>query len=212
MNNTPGSALNLAVMITLVGLAPAIVLTCTTFARFVIVFGLLKAGLGSVGGPPSQVMVGLALFMTAFVMGPVGARIHEQALAPYLAGQLDEVGAFEAAAPTLRGFLVERTRESDLALFYELVDLPQPETSDDVPLRIAVPAFTISELRTAFQMGLLILLPFLVIDLAVAMTLSALGMVMLPPTVVALPVKLLVFVAVDGWQLVVRSLLRGVVS
>lgn len=205
----PSSAVQMAVILTLVGLAPAIVLTCTCFARFVIVFSFLKTGLGTQGAPPSQVLVGMSLFMTAFVMAPVAATINEKAIAPYLAGTIDEKGALEAGTPALRTFLLERTKERDLALFYEVSDAARPTTAEEVPLRIAVPAFVLSELRTAFQMGFLMLLPFLVIDLAVATILSALGMVMLPPAVVSLPVKLLVFVAVDGWTLIVGTLLKG---
>lgn len=206
-----GSVLQLALVISLVSLAPAIILACTTFARFVIVMSFLKTGLGAGAAPPSQVLVGLALFMTAFVMGPVASTIHSEALTPYLAGQIDEAGALERATPPLRAFLLERTREKDLALFYEVADAAQPATPDDVPLRIAIPAFAVSELGTAFRLGFLVLLPFLVVDLVVAAVLSALGMVMLPPSVVALPLKLLVFVSVDGWHLLVRSLLAGAV-
>jgi flagellar biosynthetic protein FliP len=205
----PTSAVQLAVMLTLISLAPAIVLTCTCFARFAIVFSFLKNGLGTQGAPPSQVLVGLSLFMTAFVMAPVATKMHEQAIAPYLEGKLDEKAAIEAGTPELRKFLLERTHDSDLMIFYEVSDTARPASPDDVPLRIAVPAFVISELRTAFQMGFLMILPFLVIDLVVATILSSLGMVMLPPSIVALPVKLLVFIAVDGWALVVRSLLKG---
>jgi flagellar biosynthetic protein FliP len=207
----PSSALQLALVLGLASLLPAIILTCTCFARFLVVFSFLKTGLGTPGAPPNQVLVGLALFMTLFVMGPVAAAVHERALSPYFAGQLDERGALEAGTPPLRDFLLRRTREKDLALFYDLSRAPRPSSPDEVPLRIAVPAFTLSELRTSFEMGLVVLLPFLVIDLVVATVLSSLGMVMLPPAVVALPVKLLVFVAVDGWHLIVRSLLRGVV-
>jgi flagellar biosynthetic protein FliP len=206
-----GSVLQLALVISLVSLAPAIILACTTFARFVIVMSFLKTGLGAGAAPPSQVLVGLALFMTAFVMGPVATTIHSEALTPYLAGQIDEAQALERATPPLRAFLLERTREKDLALFYEVADAAQPATPDDVPLRIAIPAFAVSELGTAFRLGFLVLLPFLVVDLVVAAVLSALGMVMLPPSVVALPLKLLVFVSVDGWHLMVRSLLAGAV-
>lgn len=205
----PSSAVQVAVIMTLVGLAPAIVLTCTCFARFAIVFSFLKSGLGTQGAPPSQVLVGLSIFMTAFVMAPVAAQLNETALSPYLAGTMTESQALDAGTPALRTWLLERTKEKDLALFYEVSDAPRPSSGDDVPLRIAVPAFVLSELRTAFQMGFLMLLPFLVVDLVVATVLSALGMVMLPPSVVSMPVKLLVFVAVDGWTLIVGSLLKG---
>ncbi len=206
----PASAMQLVMMLTIASLAPAIILTTTCFARFAIVFSFVRNGLATQGAPPSQVLVGMALFMTLFVMAPTGTLIYDAAVAPYMAGEISEVEAFEKGTPPLRNFLLKRTAERDLELFYEVSDQPRPETADDVPLRIAVPAFVLSELQTAFKMGLVILLPFLVIDLIVASILSALGMVMLPPPIVSLPIKLLVFVAVDGWHLVVKSLLLGV--
>jgi flagellar biosynthesis protein FliP len=205
----PTSAVQLVVILGLASLAPAIVLTCTCFARFIIAFSFLKNGLGTQGAPPSQILAGLALFMTLFVMAPVASQVHDRALAPYLAGKVDEKGALEAATPPLRSFFLAHTRQSDLALFYDVSRTAYPKTPDEVPLKIAIPAFVLSELRTAFEIGLVILLPFLVIDLVVATVLSSLGMVMLPPTVVALPVKLIVFLAADGWHLVVSSLLKG---
>lgn len=205
----PTSALQLSIILGLASLLPGLVLACTCFARFVIVFAFLRSGLGAQGAPPSQVMVGLALFMTMFVMSPVAAEVNRVALQPYFAGSIDEAAALDAATPPLRTFLLQRTRQSDLALFYEVAREARPQGPNDVPLRIAVPAYMLSELRTAFTMGLLVLLPFLVIDLVVATVLSSLGMVMLPPPVIALPAKLLVFVAADGWHLIVRSLLQG---
>jgi len=205
----PTSALQLALLLSLVTLAPAIILTCTSFARFLVVFSMLKNGLGTPGAPPNQVLVGLALFLTMFVMAPVGQTLYDGALQPYLRGALDEKAALAAATPPLRAFLLKRTRATDLGLFYEVSRQPRPRTTADVPLRIAIPAFVLSELRTGFEMGLVILLPFLVIDLVVAIILSALGMVMLPPSVIATPAKLLVFLAVDGWALVTRSLVEG---
>lgn len=208
----PATAIQLALILSVVGLLPALILTCTCFARFAIVFSFLKTGLGTGGAPPSQVLVGLALFMTMFVMAPVGTAVHQAAVTPYFKGELDITGALAALEPPLKGFLLPRTRPEDLAIFYEAAQRERPGSPADVPLTIAVPAFAISELKTAFQMGFLVLLPFLVIDLVVATVLSSLGMVMLPPAVVALPVKLLVFVAVDGWNLMVRSLLRGALA
>ncbi len=205
----PGSALTVVGVLTLATLIPAAVLACTCFVRFVVVLGFVRTGLATPAAPPSQVLVGLALFMTVFVSAPVATEMYERGGRPYLDGELDERAAFEAATPPLRRFLLERTRQEDLALFYEVSHEPRPATADDVPLRIAVPAFIVSELRTAFEIGLAVLLPFLVIDLAIASILTALGMVMVPPQVVALPVKLLVFLAIDGWRLVVESLLRG---
>lgn len=206
----PSSAMQLVVMLTVASLAPAIILTSTCFARFAIVFSFVRNGLATQGAPPSQVLVGMALFMTLFVMAPVGNQMYEEAVKPYLDGQISEKEAIDKGTPPLRRFLLERTEERDLELFYEVSSEPRPQTADDVPLRIAIPAFVLSELQTAFKMGLVVLLPFLVIDLIVASVLSALGMVMLPPPIVSLPIKLLVFVAVDGWHLVVKSLLQGV--
>jgi flagellar biosynthetic protein FliP len=206
----PSSAVQMTIVLAIASLIPAIVLSCTCFARFIIVFSFVRTGLGTQGAPPNQILVGLALFMTSFVMAPTATKVQEHALGPYMAGQLDEAGALREAGPPVKQFLLPRTRQEDLALFYEYSSEPRPKTADDVPLRIAVPAFVLSELRTAFQMGLVVLLPFLLIDLVVATVLSSLGMVMLPPALIALPVKLLVFVMVDGWHLLVQSLLRGV--
>lgn len=205
----PSSAVQLALILTVISLAPALVLTCTTFARFVIVFSFLRTGLGTAGAPPSQVLVGLALFMTFFVMSGVVRDVNDAAIGPYLAGEISESEALDHATPVLRRFLLSHTRQDDLALFYDVSDMARPDTPADVPLTIAVPAFSLSELRTAFEMGFMVLLPFLVIDLIIATILSSLGMVMLPPAVVSLPIKLLVFVAADGWSLMVGSLLRG---
>jgi flagellar biosynthetic protein FliP len=200
----------MTIILAIASLIPAIVLSCTCFARFVIVFSFVRTGLGTQGAPPNQILVGLALFMTSFVMAPTAAKVHEKALAPYMAGTLDEAGALREASGPVKEFLLPRTRQEDLALFYEFSSAPRPKTAADVPLSIAVPAFMVSELRTAFQMGLVVLLPFLLVDLVVATVLSSLGMVMLPPALIALPVKLLVFVMVDGWHLLIQSLLRGV--
>jgi len=208
----PTSAVQLVIIMAIASLLPAIILTCTCFARFLVVFSFLKNGLGTQGAPPNQVLVGLALFMTLFVMAPVATQVHDQALRPYLDGKMTETAAMDAAAPAVKDFLLPRTRQEDLALFYEVSGAARPATAADVPLRIAVPAFVLTELRTAFQMGLAVLLPFLVIDLVVATVLSSLGMVMLPPVLISLPVKILIFVAVDGWHLLVGSLLRGAMA
>lgn len=205
----PSSALTMVAILTIATLIPALVLSATCFVRFVVVLGFVRTGLSTQSAPPNQVLVGLALFMTIFVSAPVATQMYEAGGKPYLDGKMDEGQAFTAATPPLRAFLLERTRDKDLALFYEVSDAPRPATANDVPLRIAVPAFILSELRTAFQMGLAVLLPFLVIDLVVATVLTALGMVMVPPQVLSLPIKLLVFLAIDGWSLVVGSLLKG---
>jgi flagellar biosynthetic protein FliP len=205
----PLGAVGMVLVLTAVTLLPALVLSCTCFVRFVVVLGFVRTGLGTPAAPPNQVLVGLALFMTIFISAPVAMDMYEKGGAAYLAGEMSASEAYDKMAPPLRHFLLERTTDEDLQLFYEASNAPQPTTADDVPLRIAIPAFILSELRTAFQIGLTILLPFLVIDLVAASVLSALGMVMVPPQVVALPMKLLVFVVIDGWHLIVESLLRG---
>lgn len=205
-------AVGMIALLTIVTLVPAIVLSCTCFVRFVVVLGFVRTGIGTPSAPPNQVLVGLALFLSVFVSAPVATEIYDRAGRGYLAGQLDEQQALEAATPTLRRFLIHHTTERDLALFYEVTRAARPTTIDEVPLKIAIPAFVLAELRLAFKIGLTILLPFLVIDLVAATILTALGMVMVPPQVVALPIKLLVFVMIDGWHLVVQSLLRGALT
>lgn len=202
-------AVGMIVLFTVVTLLPAIILSCTCFVRFVVVLGFVRTGMGTASAPPNQVLVGLALFMSIFVSAPVAMEMYEKGGKAYMAGQMTEAEAFDAASPALRSFLLSRTTDSDLQLFYEATNAPRPTSADDVPMRICIPAFIISELRTAFEIGLTILLPFLVIDLISATVLTSLGMVMVPPATVALPLKLLVFVMIDGWHLVVQSLLRG---
>lgn len=205
----PGGAVGMIVVLTLVTLLPAIILSTTCFVRFIVVFGFVRTGLGTPSAPPNQILVGLSLFMALFISAPVAIDMYDAAGKDYLAGKIDEAHALEAATPPLRAFLMKRTAESDLELFYEVSDSPRPAGVAEIPLRILIPAFIVSELRTAFQIGLTILLPFLVIDLVAATILTSLGMVMVPPQTVALPIKLLVFVLIDGWHLIVQSLLHG---
>ncbi|MSP25130.1 MAG: flagellar biosynthesis protein FliP [Myxococcales bacterium] len=201
--------LKILALLTILSLLPAIVFTMTSFTRVVIVLSFVRTGIGSMQTPPTQVIIGIAMFITMFTMAPVTTAIMEQAYTPYAAGQITEVEAAERAAAPLRAFMLRQTRESDLALFYNAARLPFPTTEADVPMRIAIPAFVISELTTGFQMGVLVLLPFLLVDIAVASTLMAMGMMMVPPTSISLPLKLLLFVVVDGWHLLTRSLLRS---
>ncbi len=207
----PGLApqLKILALLTLLSLLPALVLTMTSFTRIVVVLGFVKQGVGMQQAPPSQVLIGLALFLTMFTMAPVTTTVLEDAYKPFAAGKIDENQALERATIPLRAFMLRQTREADLALFYEAAHTPLPSTEEEVPLRIASPAFIVSELTTAFQMGVLVLLPFLVIDLAVAAVLMAMGMMMVPPASISLPLKLLLFVVVDGWHLLVGSLLRS---
>jgi len=201
--------LKILALLTILSLLPAIVFTMTSFTRIVIVLGFLRQGIGSQQTPPTQVLVGLALFLTCFTMAPVLSAIARDAYTPYAEGKISDAQAMEAASTPLRSFMLRQTREADLVLFYDAARTPLPKTEEEVPLRIAAPAFIVSELTTAFQMGVLVLLPFLVIDLAVSSILMSLGMMMVPPTTISLPIKLLLFVVVDGWHLLVGSLLRS---
>ncbi len=212
LHGSSGSAgpIGMVVLLTIVTLLPAIVLSCTSFVRFIVVLGFVRTGLGTPAAPPNQVLVGLALFMTVFVSAPVAMQMYDKGGKPYFDGQMSESAALEAALPPLREFLIKHTGDADLELFLDVSGAARPATIDDVPIRALIPAFIVSELRTAFKIGLTILLPFLVIDLVAATVLTSLGMVMVPPSIISLPAKLLVFVMIDGWHVVVESLLRGV--
>jgi flagellar biosynthesis protein FliP len=202
-------SLKILFVLTLLGLLPALVLTMTSFVRTVVVLSFVRQGVGTPSTPPTQIIVGLAMFLTLFVMAPVMDQVKAQAIDPYMAGQLDDMAALEKAAAPMREFMLRQTREADLKLFYDATNTPLPHSAEDVSLRMTVPAFVVSELTTAFQMGVIVLLPFLVVDLAVASLLMSMGMMMVPPTTLSLPIKLLLFVLVDGWNLVCSSLLRS---
>ncbi len=201
--------LTVLALLTLMSVLPAIVLTMTSFTRFIIVLGFVRQGIGTQQSPPNQVLVGLALFLTMFTMAPVADRIMSEAYEPYQKGQITQVEAIERGIAPIRSFMLRQTREADLALFYDAAGVELPKTEEEVPMRICAPAFLVSELTTAFEMGVLVLLPFLVIDLAVSSGLMSMGMMMVPPAQIALPLKLLVFVIVDGWHMLVDSLLRS---
>jgi len=194
------------VVMTLLSLAPALLVLMTSFTRIIIVLGFLRHALSTQQLPPNIVLIGLSVFLTCFIMTPVWERIQSEAYKPYSAGTIGQEEAFQRALKPVREFMGRQTRQKDLALFLELSKSKEPETFDDVPTVALVPAFVISELRTAFQMGFLIFLPFVVIDLVVASILMSLGMVMLPPVMITLPIKLLLFVLADGWYLIVQSL------
>jgi flagellar biosynthetic protein FliP len=201
--------LKILALLTFLSLLPAIVLSMTSFTRAVIVLSFVRTGIGAMQSPPTQVLVGIALFLTMFTMAPVTDRIVEDAYKPYVAGKLTEAEALDRAAVPIRSFMLKQTREADLALFYNAARLEFPKTENQVPMHVAIPAFVVSELTTAFQMGVLVLLPFLLVDIAVASTLMSMGMMMVPPTSISLPLKLLLFVVVDGWHLLTESLLRS---
>ncbi|MGM0651882.1 MAG: flagellar type III secretion system pore protein FliP [Bacillota bacterium] len=201
--------LQLLLIIALLTLAPAFVILTTAFTRIVIVLSFTRNAMATQQIPPNQVLIGLALFLTFFVMQPALLEINETAVQPYIEGEIDQETALELGSEPLRDFMYFHTRENDLALFVEMSGMEQPETQEDVPLHVLIPSFVISELKTAFQMGFMLYVPFLIIDMVVASTLMSMGMFMLPPVIVSMPFKLLLFILVDGWHLVVRSLLES---
>lgn len=201
------TGVQLLVLLTVLTVAPAILLLATSFTRIIIVLSLLRNAIGTPTAPPNQVVVGLALLMTFFVMAPVYTRIDKEALQPYTANQIDQATAFERAAAPLREFMFRQTREKDLALFLEMSGQAKPEALADIPTTTLLPAFVISELRTAFLMGFAVYVPFLIIEMVVSSVLLAMGMMMLPPALVSLPFKILLFVMVDGWYLIAQSLM-----
>jgi len=203
------STLKILLLLALLSFAPAVLLSITSFTRIVIVLSFLRQALGVQNVPPMLVVTALSLLLTGVVMAPVAQKIEARALSPYTQHQLSERQAFEVASGVLRDFLVPQTREKDLRLLYELSRETLPKTRQAVALHMLVPAFVISELRTAFELGFLILVPFLLIDLIAASLLTALGMVMMPPTMLSTPLKLLLFVVVDGWSLLARSLVTS---
>ena len=194
------------IFMTLLSLLPAILLMMTAFTRIIIVLGILRQAIGAGQTPPNQVLIGLALFLTLFVMAPVVERISVEALQPYQAGQIDTNTAIERALVPLKGFMLEQTRESDIATFVKISGGTGFEKPEDVPLAILVPSFVTSELKTAFTIGFLLFIPFVIIDLVVASVLMSMGMMMLSPVLISLPFKLMLFVLVDGWSLVMGSL------
>lgn len=203
------SALSLLLLITVLSVAPAILVLMTSFTRIVIVLGFVRTSLGTQMTPPNQVLIGLALFLTLFIMAPTLSQVNNVALQPYLSGELTETEALQQASVPMKEFMYKHTREKDLLLFMDYTRTPKPETFEDIPITVLVPAYALSELKTAFQMGFMIFIPFLVIDMVVSSTLMAMGMMMLPPVMISLPFKILLFVLVDGWYLVVKSLLTS---
>jgi flagellar biosynthetic protein FliP len=200
------SGVQLLVLMTVLSLAPAILILATSFTRIVIVLSMLRSAIGTQAVPPNQVIIGLSLILTFFVMSPVYKQMDEAAIQPFLAEQIDQETAMDRAQKPIREFMFGQTREKDIQLFLDMGHEARPATLDDIPTLTLFPAFVISELRTAFTMGFVIYLPFLVIDLVVSSILLSMGMMMLPPSLISLPFKLLLFVMVDGWYLIVRSL------
>jgi flagellar biosynthetic protein FliP len=201
------SALSILLLITILSIAPAILVMMTSFTRIVIVLGFVRTSLGTQQMPPNQVLIGLALFLTFFIMAPTLSQVNEVALQPYLKGQINQTEALNQAAVPMKKFMYAQTREKDLLLFMNYTKMEKPKNFEEIPITVLVPAYTLSELKTAFQMGFMIFIPFLVIDMVVSSTLMAMGMMMLPPVMISLPFKILLFVLVDGWYLIVKSLL-----
>lgn len=209
-NDSPenvATTVRLLLLLTVLSIAPSILILMTSFTRIVIVLSFVRTSLGTQQMPPTQVLISLALFMTFFIMAPTFSEINEQALTPFLAGEITEDEAFDRATGPMKEFMSKHTRQKDLMLFLDYAEMERPKTIDDIPLTALVPAFAISELKTAFQIGFMIFVPFLVIDMIVASVLMSMGMMMLPPVMISLPFKILLFVMVDGWYLVVKSLL-----
>ena len=201
------TALQLVILLTVLALAPAILIMVTSFIRIIVVMGFIRTSLATQQMPPNQVLIGLALFLTFFVMAPTFQQVNNQALQPYLKGEMAYEPAYERAMTPIRTFMFRQTREKDLALFVELSGMDRPQTYKDIPTYVLIPSFTISELKTAFQIGFVLYIPFLVIDMIVASALMSMGMMMLPPMMISLPFKILLFVLVDGWNLVIHSLI-----
>lgn len=202
------TAIQIVIVMTLLTLAPSLIMLMTSFTRIVIVLGFVRTALGVPSAPANQLLIGISLFLTFFIMAPVWEQIQNQAITPYMNQEIGSNEAMDRAVEPIRTFMLRQTRPGEVDFFLDLAGMGRTDVND-LPLRVVLPAFVVSELRTAFQMGFLIFIPFLVIDFLVASTLMSMGMMMMPPTLVALPLKLLLFVLVDGWQLVVRSLVQS---
>ena len=201
------STLQVIGILTLATIAPAILMMTTSFVRIVVIIGFLRNALATQNVPPNQVVVSLAIFLTFYIMAPYWSQANDNGLQPYLAGQISQEEAVENVLEPMREFMFRQTRESDLALFVNLSDAERPETQEDVSTFVLIPAFMISELKTAFQIGFMLYVPFIVIDMIVATTLMSMGMMMLPPVMISLPFKILLFVMIDGWHLLIRSII-----
>lgn len=205
---TVSTSVKLLLLLTVLTIAPSILIMVTSFTRIVIVLSFVRTGLGTQQTPPNQVIIGLSLFMTFFIMAPTFSQVNDEALKPLFNNEINLEEAYSKAVVPFKEFMSKYTRQEDLALFLEYTGAEPPESVEDIPLSALVPAFTISELKTAFQIGFMIFIPFLVIDMVVASVLMSMGMMMLPPVMISLPFKILLFVLVDGWHLVVKSLLQ----
>lgn len=207
--DSTGRIVQLIALVTVLSLAPSILVMITSFTRIVIVLSFLRTALGTQQTPPTQVLVSLALFLTAFIMMPAMEQAYQQGIKPMIEGRIDEFEAFDRSMKPFHTFMMKHVREQDLALFVDIAKIPEAQARENMPLRVLVPAFMISELRRAFEIGFLIFIPFLIIDMVVSSVLMAMGMMMLPPIIIALPFKIIFFVLVDGWYMIVGSLVRS---
>jgi flagellar biosynthetic protein FliP len=203
------ATLQIVLVLTVLTLAPSIILMVTSFVRIVVVLGFLRQAIGTQQLPPNQLLISLALILTFFIISPMANKAYTDGLKPYLEEKISKEEAFQKGIEPFRKFMLAQTREKDLALFVNLAKMPQPNSPDDIPLHILIPGFVLSELRTGFQIAFLVFVPFLIIDMVVASVLMSMGMMMLPPTIVALPFKILLFVLVDGWYLLAKSLVES---
>ncbi|MFG1482884.1 flagellar type III secretion system pore protein FliP [Halobacteriovorax sp. GFR7] len=201
--------IELTILFTVLTLAPAVLILCTCFTRIIVVLSFMRQAIGTQSMPPNQLLIGFALFLSVFVMQPTGEEIYANAVKPYMDKKITTTLAVDRIEGSLRKFMNKQVRKADIGLFYDVTNRQAPQSIDDVPIHFLIPAFIISELKTAFQIGFLLYIPFLILDMVVASVLMAMGMMMLPPVVISLPFKLLLFVLVDGWQLVTGSLLRS---
>lgn len=202
-------SLQILFLMTILSLAPAILIMMTSFTRIIVVLSFVRSALSTQQMPPNQVLIGLALFLTFFIMAPTWAKVNQDAIQPFMEGKMSQEQAFNKGMEPMRNFMFKQTREKDLALFVNLAQIQRPKTYEDIPNYVLIPAFTISELKTAFQIGFIVFIPFIVIDMIVSSALMSMGMMMLPPMMISLPFKILLFVMVDGWYLVVRSLVMS---
>jgi flagellar biosynthesis protein FliP len=201
--------LQILFLMTILSLAPALLILTTAFTRIIVVFYFLKQALGTPQMPPSQVIIGLAIFLTMFIMAPVWNKVNTDALQPYLNGKMTMQQAYDKGVVPLRDFMFKQTRQEDLALFVKMANNAKPKSKDDVPTHALIPAFAISELRTGFQIGFMLFIPFLIIDMVISSILMSMGMMMLPPMTISIPFKILLFILIDGWNLLIKSLLAS---
>ncbi len=203
------TTLQIFFLITILSLAPGLLIMTTSFTRVVVVLSFLRSAIGTQQAPSNQIVIGMALFLTFYIMNPVWQQINTDALKPYRAGQISQEQAIDKAVAPIRKFMLSQVREKDLALFMSLSKMPRPKNRDEIPTLTIIPAFMISELQTAFQIGFLIYIPFLVVDMVVASVLMSMGMMMLPPVMISLPFKILLFILVDGWSLIIGSIVKS---